>query len=174
MNKYKITFDANGGTGGWAKDMNYGATLTAPTVTKAGYTFTGWSPEVPAAVPAKDATYVAQWSPKSYTITFDANGGDGGWANNMNCGETLTKPTVKWEGHTFTGWSPEVPSAVPASDATYVAQWTVNICTAVFLLNLDDASLAEASRKVNYGEQIGVLPTPTSPSHTFVGWFTAA
>jgi hypothetical protein len=57
VNSYTITFDANGGTGGTSESMQYGSTLTAPTVTRTGYTFTGWDPSVPGTVPATNATY---------------------------------------------------------------------------------------------------------------------
>ena len=58
---FLMTFNANGGLGGTSNTMAYGATFLTPTVTKAGYIFTGWSPSVPATVPAADATYTAQW-----------------------------------------------------------------------------------------------------------------
>lgn len=70
-----ITFDANGGLGGTSASMPYGATLTAPVVSRIGYTFAGWSPEVPPTVPATDTVYIAQWTANQYTVTFDALGG---------------------------------------------------------------------------------------------------
>lgn len=48
------------------------------------YTFTGWSPEV--VVAEEDATYTAQYSATArvfYTITFNANGGEGSILNAM-------------------------------------------------------------------------------------------
>ena len=60
-NTYTVTFDANGGTGGWSSNMVYGAAIIAPIVTRAGYTFWGWAPAVAATVPANDVTYTAQW-----------------------------------------------------------------------------------------------------------------
>ena len=41
--------------------LDYGTALSAPTVTRTGYTFVGWSPTVPATVPASDVIFVAQW-----------------------------------------------------------------------------------------------------------------
>ena len=61
VNTYMQTFDANGGTGGKTVTQNYGTALTAPTVTRAGYTFKGWSPAVPAKVPAQNATYTVRF-----------------------------------------------------------------------------------------------------------------
>ena len=52
INQYTATFDSNGGTGGTSKTQNYGTSLSAPTVTRTGYTFIGWKPEVPTTMPA--------------------------------------------------------------------------------------------------------------------------
>ena len=72
---YTVTFDASGGEGGTSVTQDYGTAIVAPTVTRRGYTFAGWSPEVAATVPAEDVTYTAQWevieTPCLYTV---ANG----------------------------------------------------------------------------------------------------
>ena len=60
------------------KTQNYGTSLSAPTVTRTGYTFTGWTPSVPETMPASNNTYTAQWRVNSYTAIFDDNGGTGG------------------------------------------------------------------------------------------------
>jgi hypothetical protein len=69
-NKYTITFNANGGEGGVATELYYGAVLNAPSVSQAGFAFLYWFPEVPQTVPAFSATYTAQWDPLTYTITL--------------------------------------------------------------------------------------------------------
>ena len=48
-----------------------------------GYNFTGWKPEVDQTVTA-DATYTAQWTEKTWTLTYDANGGEGAPAKQEN------------------------------------------------------------------------------------------
>ena len=77
-NTYVVTFNANGGVGGWVRSMNYGTTISAPTVTRTGYTFTGWSPAVPSTVPAGNVTYTAQWRVNQYTVKYDGNGAQQG------------------------------------------------------------------------------------------------
>ena len=104
VNQYTATFNANGGTGGTTKTQNYGTALTAPTVTRTGYTFNGWSPAVPSTMPAANTTYTAQWTINHYTATFDANGGSGGTSKKQNYGTALTAPTVTRTGNTFNGW----------------------------------------------------------------------
>ena len=68
VNQYTVTFNANGGTGGKSMKQNYGSAIVAPTVTRTGYTFAGWSPAVAATVPANNVTYNALWS-KNQTPT---------------------------------------------------------------------------------------------------------
>ncbi len=171
INSYTVAFDANGGTGSTTMTQDYGTALTAPTVTRTGYTFTGWSPEVAATVPASDVTYIAQWLVNSYTVTFDANGGTGGRTVTQDYGTALTAPTVTRTGYTFTGWSPAVPSTVPAADATYAAQWRINSYTVTF-----DAQGGAGGGTVarNHGAALGELPVPTRDGFSFDGWFTAA
>jgi len=171
-NSYVITFDANGGTGDTSGLFEYGSPLTAPVVTKTGYTLTGWSPSLPGTVPATDTTYVAQWSANSYTITFDANSGTGGTSGIMVYGTTLIAPTVTKTGYTFTGWSPEVPTTVPAGNTTYTAQWTINSYTVSFDANGGTGSALNVTQ--DYGTEV-TLPTMgfVKTGYTFIGWNTA-
>lgn len=49
--------------------------VTSPgTPTRAGYTFTGWSPSLPRTI-TETTTFTAQWSANSFIITLDGNGG---------------------------------------------------------------------------------------------------
>ena len=57
--KYTITFNADGGNGGTEQTLEKGAMPAAPSVTKDGFTFDGWSPEVSAV--SGNATYTAKW-----------------------------------------------------------------------------------------------------------------
>ena len=72
-NSYTLTWNLDGGTistqGTAAGEVKYGAALTAPTVTKTGYTFAGWSPAVAATMPAANTTYTALWT-QLHTITW--------------------------------------------------------------------------------------------------------
>ena len=69
---YQITFDSNGGSAVEAINTNYGTTVTPPAdPTKTGYKFDGWSPAVPATMPAANIICIAQWAEiiPSFTIT---------------------------------------------------------------------------------------------------------
>ena len=73
---HTLTFDAAGGSAVAPITQASGTAVTAPAApARTGYTFTGWSPGLPAAMPAEDMTLTAQWKANQYTVTFDANGG---------------------------------------------------------------------------------------------------
>ena len=162
INSYQITFSANGGTGGTVQSENYGTIPTSPTVTRTGYTFSGWSPTIVAVT--TDATYTAQWTINSYQITFSANGGTGGTIQSENYGTIPTPPTVTRTGYTFNGWSPTIITAT--TDATYTAQWTINSYEITFSANGGSGGTVQS---VDYG----TVPTPpavTRTGYTFSNW----
>jgi len=70
----KITFSANGGTGGISAVIPCGTALTAPTVTKQNFVFSGWSPALPGTVPTvNSAVYTAQWSRVPVSLSPNEN-----------------------------------------------------------------------------------------------------
>ena len=83
------------------------------------YTFTGWSPEV--VVAEEDATYTAQYSETArvfYTITFNANGGEGNMEPQrfeVGVDTALNANAFTREGYKFIGWN----TAADGSGATY-------------------------------------------------------
>ena len=89
------------------------------------YTFTGWSPEV--VVAEEDATYTAQYSATArvfYTITFNANGGEGEMeAQRFEVGidTALNANTFTRENYKFTGWN----TAADGSGATYADEGAI-------------------------------------------------
>ena len=83
------------------------------------YTFTGWSPEV--VVAEEDATYTAQYSATArvfYTITFNANGGEGSMEPQrfeVGVDTALNTNAFTRNDYMFTGWN----TAADGSGATY-------------------------------------------------------
>lgn len=62
VNEYTITFDTAGGSEIDSLTLGYGAAITPPeNPEKEGYTFIGWSPEIPETMPANNLTVVAQY-----------------------------------------------------------------------------------------------------------------
>ena len=83
------------------------------------YTFTGWSPEV--VVAEEDATYTAQYSATArvfYTVTFDANGGEGSMEPQrfeVGVDTALNTNAFTRENYKFIGWN----TAADGGGATY-------------------------------------------------------
>lgn len=75
-NSYLLTYKDSLSAGVYASQTyKYGAAVTAIAApTKTGYTFTGWSPAVPAKMPAEARTVYAQWTKTTPdTVVFDPN-----------------------------------------------------------------------------------------------------
>lgn len=75
-NSYLLTYKDSLSAGVYASQTyKYGAAVTAIAApTKTGYTFTGWSPAVPATMPAGALTVYAQWRKTTPdTVVFDPN-----------------------------------------------------------------------------------------------------
>ncbi len=168
---YTVEFKDFDGTALKTETVNHGAAATAPAdPTRAGYTFSGWNPAVFSSITA-DQTITAQYNVNSYTLTFNSNGGSGIAPINANFGSAVTAPTNPTrEGYTFAGWSPAVPTTMPASDITITAQWELNIYT-VRYLDWDDTVLHVLH--IPHGEA-AVLPLlPERVGFRFIGWSQA-
>lgn len=75
-NSYLLTYKDSLSAGVYASQTyKFGAAVTAiADPTKTGYTFTGWSPTVPATMPAEARTVYAQWRKTTPdTVVFDPN-----------------------------------------------------------------------------------------------------
>jgi len=171
INEYTMTFVLDNGQENVVKTQNYGTELTAPeNVTKTGYSFSGWSPEVPATVPAEDKTFTAQWTINQYTITFDSNGGTAVADITQDYGTAITAPANPTkEGYTFAGWDKDVPATMPAENVTLTAQWTP--VTYSISYDLDGGSVATANPATYTIESNAItLVNPTKDGYEFAGW----
>ena len=89
------------------------------------YTFTGWSPEV--VVAEEDAIYTAQYSATArvfYTITFNANGGEGSMEPQrfeVGVDTALNTNAFTRENYKFIGWN----TAADGSGATYADEGAI-------------------------------------------------
>lgn len=125
-----LTVNPNGGTwNGSTSSQNF---AQAPTSTKAiaaptrtGYTFTGWTltgggsfSNTTYTYGASNGTLTARWQINTYTVSFNANGGEGAPdAVTKTYGVTLALPTTvpTRTGYSFLGWSADSS----ATTATY-------------------------------------------------------
>lgn len=132
ISTYTITYAGNGNTGGSMANVegiacNGSTTLAANAFEKTGHTFANWKTNVAVtangvAVAADGAvsneavisnitgniTLTAQWTPKTYTITLNGNGGSGNTSsvtatyNSSTLSSSITNPTL--DCYTFDGW----------------------------------------------------------------------
>lgn len=126
-NTYKITYNANGGSGApAAQTYTYASSgtvnLSSTVPTKTGYTFLGWSTSSTATAASYSAgqawnksnasnyTLYAVWKVNTYTITYDANGGKNApeaqsytYAESGTITLAATIPTK--DKHKFLGWA---------------------------------------------------------------------
>lgn len=136
---YKITYNANGGSGApgaQTKWKDQTLTLSSTKPTRTGYTFLGWSTSSTATSATYSAggsytansaaTLYAVWKALTYTVKYDANGGTGAPANQTKTyGKTLTLSTAipTRTNYNFKGWgtSASATTVSYASGASYTA-----------------------------------------------------
>ena len=188
VRSYSVNFDSNGGSAVASQSVKYGSKASRPTdPTRAGHTFQGWYTSRDGGARydfnqtvTGDVTLYAHWSVNSYTLAFDGNGGKASESSRtVQYGSQYSLPTATRAGHTFQGWytaksggtkvSPS--TTMGAANTTLYAHWSVNAYTLAFDGNGGKAS--ESSRKVQYGNQYGTLPTATRTGYAFQGWYTA-
>ena len=118
-NSYTVTWSADGTT--TQTTVMYGDPISKPSnPSKEGYTFTGWTPFVPTTMPAENLTFTAQFEVNNYTVTWNIEGKT--TSNIVAYGQTINRPADPTkEGYTFKGWTPTIPSTMPAKDLTFTA-----------------------------------------------------
>ncbi len=204
LNTYTISFDANGGSGAPGSVTKiYGRDMTLPSdvPTRSGYTFKGWGTSSSSSVASyqpggsytvnSTKTLYAVWesnTPKTYTISYNANGGSGAPASqtktqNVTLTLSSTKPTRS--NYAFLGWS----TSSTATSATYSpgASFTTNANTTLYAVwsyspakytisyNANGGSGAPSSQTKTYGVTLTLSNTkPTRSNYTFLGWSTSS
>ena len=188
-----ISYDLNGGSGDiktQTKEAGTDLILSFVVPSKEGYTFSGWKATNGIIYEAGDiyiadepTKLTAQWIAKTYSITFDANGGSVSTASKTVTYDSTygTLPTPTRTGYTFAGWYTSASGGTKiTSDAkvtttdsqTLYAHWSANTYTVSY--NANGGSVSATSKTVTYGSTYGTLPTPTRTGYTFAGWYTLA
>lgn len=152
-NKYTVSFDANGGTGGQTASVQAVYDSAMPSISTTapilpGYNFAGWYDAKTGGTQyytaagtsahnwdiAFDATLYAQWTVGAMnTITLDANGGNA--VADLECNvesADITLPETTRTGHTFDGWYNDktsaktevIKSGTCTSAQSFTARWT--------------------------------------------------
>ena len=168
INQYTVTVKPENGKADITITQDYGTPITAPTLTREGYTFKGWDKEIPETMPADNITVKAQWEINQYTITFDTNGGSEIAPIIQDYGTEITAPdNPTRKGYTFKGWDKEIPKTMPAENITVKAQWEINQYTITFDTN-GGSEIAPITQ--DYGTEITAPDNPTRKGYTFKGW----
>lgn len=142
---YKITYNANGGSGAPGTQTKWkGQALTLSTTKpiRTGYSFLGWSTSSSATSATwaaggsytndATATLYAVWKANTYTVKYNANGGTGAPGNQTKTyGVALTLSTTKptRTNYNFKGWatSASATTATYASGGSYTANAAVTL-----------------------------------------------
>ena len=188
---YSVTYVPNGGnTTPTQSALRYGDTfVVAAAPTRTGYIFAGWSdgsnsfgPGANYSVGLSAITLTAQWTARTYTVSFDWNGAIGSSVANQNytVGNTgLTLPVVTnqvKDGFQFGGWAATIGGDAVATpyiataNTTLYAIWGQGSYSVTFTPNF--AAQASTVTTVANGSST-VLPTLTRSNFVFDGWYTA-
>ena len=168
INQYTVTVKPENGKADIIITQDYGTPITAPTLTRKGYTFKGWDKEIPETMPAENITVKAQWEINQYTIAFDTNGGSEIAPITQDYGTEITAPdNPTRKGYTFKGWDKEIPETMPAENMTVKAQWKINQYKITFDTN-GGSEIAPITQ--DYGTEITTPDNPTRKGYTFKGW----
>lgn len=187
---YTVTYSTNGGSTAPTETNKYigDSFILATAPTRDGYNFSGWSDSstvygagVTYFVGAADMVFTAQWAPKTYSVSYNWNGGSGSSTSDSsftvgNSGITL--PTVGdhvKDGYEFQGWSTSSNGSVisgaftPTNNTTLYAIW--NLGNFVVTYDARGGTVGTSSATVTNGSTT-VLPTPTRQNFVFEGWYT--
>lgn len=200
---YKVSFDANGGSGApGIQTKTYGVDLTLSSTkpTRTGYTFKQWNTAKNGSGTAYSAgstysgnaavTLYAIWTANQYTVKYNSNGGSGSMSDQSMTYDTtaaLKTNIFTKTGYSFLGWATSSSGSVVHKDGasvsnlvsesggsiTLYAVWSINSITITFDAQSNGGTTPEASRVIDYGSSMTDLPVAEKPYYKFVGWFTA-
>ena len=179
-----------------AVGYNYNDTVTVEDYPDAveGYTFDGWyvgedkyEEGSTFSMPDGSVELVGHWTKNpvtpTYTITFNAAGGmfDNDAAKTtvvltLEEGDAIVAPADPTrEGYVFNGWSPSVPTTMPAENLSVSAVWDVNDTRKNLVADANGGEFEDGTsiknHKFNEGDQVdGAIEEPTRDGYEFAGW----
>lgn len=152
------------------------ALISTPSKSKTGYTFNGWFTDIAltqtynASSPVVQSLQLyAKWTINQYTISFNSAGGSAVSPITQDYNSSVIAPADPTrEGYSFTGWSPSVPSNMPANNLELTAQWSINEYTITFDSN-EGSAVSPVTQ--NFGTSVSAPLNPTRDGYLFQGWF---
>ena len=192
-NTYTVTYNVNGGNAlsTTTKSVTYNSTYgTLATPTRTGYNFSGWYTASSGGTKIESTTKVsitanqtlyAQWTAKSFTVTFNKNGGNTPSVASKSVtydGTYGTLATCTRTGYTFKGWytatsgGTKIESTTKVSitaNQTLYAQWTANTYTVAYNANGGTGTMSNSSH--TYGTSSKLTANSfTKFGYSFKGW----
>lgn len=174
---YTISYDLADGVNSPENPTSYtieSGLITLKDPTRVGYTFVGWynGEQLVTTIDSntlENISLTAKWTVNSYKLTFDVDGNL--TEKNFKYGESVTaieNPTKV--GHTFAGWSEELPETMPANDITVEAKWAINSYDITYDLA---GGVNNSENPTTYTIESGLitLKNPTREGYTFLGWY---
>ena len=174
---YTISYDLADGVNSPENPTSYtieSGLITLKDPTRVGYTFVGWynGEQLVTTIDSntlENISLTAKWTVNSYKLTFDVDGNL--TEKNFKYGESVTaieNPTKV--GHTFVGWSEELPETMPANDITVEAKWAINSYDITYDLA---GGVNNSENPTSYTIESGLitLKNPTREGYTFLGWY---
>ena len=199
---YNVVFDTFGGTFVETQQVEEDSFATLPQTTREGYEFSAWNYDFTTPI-TSNKTIVASWTPNTYTISLNPNGGSVSNATiEATYDQSCTLPTPLKTGYMLVGWNTEEDgSGVSYGDVNAIlnltsqngatvelyAQWTERVVTAT----LADLSTTNPSHTVTFDlngatgtapapqtvtDTLGLTyPTaPTRSEYVFAGWYATS
>lgn len=174
---YTISYDLADGVNSPENPTSYtieSGLITLKDPTREGYTFAGWynGEQLVTTIDSntlENISLTAKWTVNSYKLTFDVDGNL--TEKTFKYGESITaieNPTKV--GHTFVGWSEELPETMPANDITVEAKWEINSYDITYDLA---GGVNNSENPTTYTIESGLitLKNPTREGYTFLGWY---
>ena len=197
---YTVSYNANGGMGAPAEQtkLQGSALILSSTVpTRDGYDFLGWATSANATAPvyqpgasyeADEAlTLYAVWQLKTYTVSYNANGGTGApdsQEKTHGTALTLSNAVPTRDGYNYLGWAASADATVPEyqpgdsytanEDATLYAVWQIKTYTIRYDAN-GGVNIPRAQSKT-HGVALIILTDfiPSRDGYDFLGWAASA
>ncbi len=187
INTCTVTLNANGGTVNTSQvEIPYDTALgELPVPTRTGYTFTGWNTSVNGSGTTftantnitTDVALYAQWLITTYTVTFDANGGEINESDKVikvEYGHTIIFPAVSYTGYIFAGWynaSVLWDYATPVTtNITLTVKW-VDASTPTFTVTFAGENIDVTAQTIAKGEPVIRPVDPVRAGYNFNGWY---
>ena len=197
----RVTFDSNGADPVGAVVVVAGDPVTAPVVSREGYTLDGWYDgngkkwDFEKNTVNDDMTLTAKWTAikEEYTVVFDSNGGKGVGNRTVTEGDKLAEPETSREGYTLDGWYDEngnkwnFDSDIVTRDMILTAIWIENEADPAdpenpanpdgkiktYTVTFEPQNGEEAKKVSVLPGKYAVLPEdPEWKTYRFNGWYT--